>query len=63
MNTVTIEGEAYRIIINDQHFLSAVRPEGERKVVVLLQNKQTREITRQTKVCEWLNQKLKEVNG
>jgi hypothetical protein len=60
---ITIEGEAYRVIMNDQHILSAVRPEGERKVVVLNWNKVTGEIKRRPRICEWLNKKLKEVNG
>lgn len=57
---IMIEGEAYRIIMNDKQTLSAVRPEGERKVIVLNWNKATGEIERRARICEWLNQKLKE---
>lgn len=60
MNTVTIEGEAYRIIMNDNKILSAVRPEGEQHVIVLLMNKSTHEVERRKRKAVWLNQKLKE---
>jgi hypothetical protein len=60
MRTVVFDNETYKVVMDDIQTLSAVRADGERKVVVLNWNKTTDEIKRRARVCEWLNKQLKE---
>lgn len=54
------DGETYRVICDDHQMLSAVRPEGERHIHILVLDKATGEIQRTTRILAWLNKTLRE---